>query len=718
MNIFTFSQLTLALTALFLGILMLFKSKGDKTIRMWAIFCFFVVIWGFGSFRLAFLEDSYSALIWWKITYIGIIFIPVLFYHFVYLFLNLKKRVILYLFYLYSIFFVILEWTPWADLFFGLDNISFLFNSLYWIFPPTVLFTFFVFSWFYIVIHSHLELISVFRVARGLKHVQIKYIFIGMAIAFIGGGLSFLPCFGIELYPFLNILAPLYPIIITYAVVRHRLLDVKFVLRKSLVYVGSLSTIFISAITIEYFTNIYLFEYKTLVDVLILIAAVTAFIPIKNFFYHFANKWFFSSLYDSKDVITDLSEKLRTTLEVKKVYKHIANTLFDTFHTKAAGILLYDEKTGDYLMGHNKGFRVGQKKKFPGNKEMYNLFVKKNKPIVTEEVKTLAYRKYKETIDLMEKFGVEMLIPLNVKDKNIGLLVLSDKESGDMYNNEDLSLLEVISAQSAIAIENALLYDETKKFADKLKKEVADATAGLQKANIELKKLDEAKSEFMSIASHQLRTPLTVIKGYISMMLEGTFGKLTSGGKSSLNKVYDSNERLIKLVEDFLSVSRIESGRLQFNYEVMQLEEVAESVVDELTTKAEEKGLKLIYQKLDKPLVKVKIDKDKIRQVIMNLIDNSIKYTQKGKIEVNLWQGKKYLHFCVEDTGMGITKDNMVNLFKKFSRGKGTSVIYTEGTGLGLYVGKQMVKVHKGKIWAESKGKDKGSKFCFIIPIK
>lgn len=239
----------------------------------------------------------------------------------------------------------------------------------------------------------------------------------------------------------------------------------------------------------------------------------------------------------------------------------------------------------------------------------------------------------------------------------------------------------------------------------------------MKDANEKLKKLDESKSEFISIASHQLRTPLTVVKGYVSMILEGSFGKISATQRDSLDKVYQSNERLIHLVENLLNLSRIESGRLQFKYETMNLETVVDSVFEELTSKAKEKKLKFEYKKPAKPLPKVVIDQEKIRQVIMNLIDNSIKYTAKGSVTVSVKKEADNIEFCVSDTGMGVDPDDIPHLFQKFQRGTGTFLVHTEGTGLGLYVAREMIEQHKGKIWVESKGKNKGSKFIFTIPI-
>lgn len=236
-------------------------------------------------------------------------------------------------------------------------------------------------------------------------------------------------------------------------------------------------------------------------------------------------------------------------------------------------------------------------------------------------------------------------------------------------------------------------------------------------ANEKLQKLDQAKSEFISIASHQLRTPLTVIKGYVSMVMDGNFGAVPVGIKDALSKVNVSNERLIKLVEDLLNISRIESGRLLFTWVEKPLEEMVASVCGELTGHATRKGLKFEFIRPSSTLPLVKMDEEKLRQVVMNLIDNSIKYTPKGSVSVSLKKKENNILFCVSDSGVGVLADDIPNLFKKFSRGTGISLMHTDGTGLGLYVVKQMIELHGGRAWVESAGEGKGSKFYFEIPF-
>jgi signal transduction histidine kinase len=239
----------------------------------------------------------------------------------------------------------------------------------------------------------------------------------------------------------------------------------------------------------------------------------------------------------------------------------------------------------------------------------------------------------------------------------------------------------------------------------------------LQRAYNELKKLDVAKTEFISIASHQLRTPLTIIKGYISMLLEGTYGKLSERTKRPLKNVYQSNERLIKLVNDLLTVSKAETGKIDINFKKTNVREMIIDLIEEMRIRAEEKQIELKYERA-KRLPKISIDKNKIRQVLLNILDNAIRYTNEGEVVVRCETKSGKLRIVVRDTGEGMTKEEAAKVFNSFSRGTAGMKFWTEGVGLGLYVAKKFIELHKGKIWAKSEGKGKGSAFYIELPLR
>lgn len=235
-------------------------------------------------------------------------------------------------------------------------------------------------------------------------------------------------------------------------------------------------------------------------------------------------------------------------------------------------------------------------------------------------------------------------------------------------------------------------------------------------ANKELERLDQSKSEFLSIASHQLRTPLTVIKGYISMVQEGNFGKVPAKLAEVLGKVYISNERLISLVESLLNISRIEAGRIQFDIQPVDIVATTEAIVADFQQKAQAKSLKLEFTP-DKNIPPVAADPQKIKDIISNLIDNSIKYTPSGEVNISIHQESQSVVFDCRDTGLGIDPEDLPRLFNKFVRGKGMQQVHTEGTGLGLYFARMVTENMGGRIWVESEGKGKGSKFSFSLPM-
>ncbi|MDP3710446.1 MAG: ATP-binding protein [bacterium] len=239
----------------------------------------------------------------------------------------------------------------------------------------------------------------------------------------------------------------------------------------------------------------------------------------------------------------------------------------------------------------------------------------------------------------------------------------------------------------------------------------------LAKANEELKKLDVAKSEFISLASHQLRAPLTVIRGYVSMALEGSFGRLEEKARQPLRNVLRAAEQLVKLVADLLDLSRMESGKIRYEFAQNNLVPVVEEVAREFKEVASKKGVSFSFQNTAGESLNFAFDKDKIREVVVNFVDNSIKYSKQivaAKLEVF---GNR-VRFSIKDDGIGMTAEDKKKLFIKFSRSEEARKTNADGMGIGLYFVKKVVEDHKGEVGAESEGLGKGSTFWFEIPLK
>lgn len=245
-------------------------------------------------------------------------------------------------------------------------------------------------------------------------------------------------------------------------------------------------------------------------------------------------------------------------------------------------------------------------------------------------------------------------------------------------------------------------------------------TKDLEKANSRLKVLDKMKSEFVSIASHQLRSPLTSIRGYASMLLEGSYGPVPEKAKEALERISESSKYMVNSVEDYLNVSRIESGNMKYEMSDFNLKDTASTVVDELRQTAMQKGLLLTFRSDLSSQGIVNADIGKTRQALHNLINNSLKYTERGSIVVSVGENKatKKIMVTISDTGIGMSEETLDSLFAKFSRAKDANKTNISGTGLGLYVAKQMIEHMGGTITAASDGPGKGSSFTLELPLQ
>jgi signal transduction histidine kinase len=249
-----------------------------------------------------------------------------------------------------------------------------------------------------------------------------------------------------------------------------------------------------------------------------------------------------------------------------------------------------------------------------------------------------------------------------------------------------------------------------------LYKKVDTLNKELGVANDKLKSLDRLKTEFLSLASHQLRSPLTAIKGYASMLIEGSFGALNEKQEQGAKRIYASAQSLVSLVEDLLNISKIEQGGMKYEMLLTDLKNTVTELYNEMKIPAENKKLEFTFSAPDTNAYAVKADPMKIRQVFLNLIDNAIKYTESGFVHINLARGENTVVFSVTDSGVGISPETKAKLFEKFSRGE-AGKLNTGGSGLGLYLAREITKAHKGDITIESEGLGKGSTFTVTLPV-
>lgn len=304
--------------------------------------------------------------------------------------------------------------------------------------------------------------------------------------------------------------------------------------------------------------------------------------------------------------------------------------------------------------------------------------------------------------------GVKTIVvmPIMTEEKTIGVIEIGLKKPQEAVTERELETMQSVADQLGLVARNLKLFEQLKQ-----------ANSELEDANLHLQQLDQAKSEFVSIASHQLRTPMTGIRGYLSMLTAGDFGALKVEHHRILRSLLLESERMIRLINLFLNVSKIEAGRLEIHPQPTDLIPTLELYLHEVKKLADDKKLSLTLVKPAKPLPKALADADKLHEVVINLIDNAIKYTTEGSVTVSVEAGPADITVTVADTGVGIPPDQVQNLFNKFVRGSGIARIHPDGSGLGLFIAKRIVEGHRGHIWVESAGEGKGSRFRFTLPI-
>lgn len=247
------------------------------------------------------------------------------------------------------------------------------------------------------------------------------------------------------------------------------------------------------------------------------------------------------------------------------------------------------------------------------------------------------------------------------------------------------------------------------------RKKIEKYTKRLKKANTRLRQLDKQKTEFMSFAAHQLRAPLTSVQGFASLILEGAFGKTSKKINGAAQTIYDASKSMSKSVDQYLNISRIEQGRMQYEMTEFDLYRLAKSVTEEFKPRAYKKGIKLKISSDKNKKYMVKADEGKLKEVLTNFVDNAVKYTKEGDVKVYVSKEKKgKIRVAISDSGIGMSQKTIKKLFQRYSRAEDTQGI--SGTGLGLFIAKKMVEAQKGRVWAESPGENQGSTFYIELP--
>lgn len=586
-----------------------------------------------------------------------------------------------------------------------------------------------------------------YKRVRSLKRQQIKVLLAGVVIGVSTGVVTniFLPLFFgfFELQHIAPLVALFFCSVVFYAIISYRLMDIRIVARKIFIYAIIAIFTYGGFYFLIWFDNeIFGSAFSKSAYIAGLFVApifVACFLGLMKLLKIFANKYLFYSLYNYQEAINKLSQELNYYTDLNKIINVIVNSVKKTMQLDRAGVLLVnqEDETIHYKIAKVIGFNKSNGISLVKDNFLTKYLEKTQHLLVREELEILAKeassqkdkKSFLKLYDHMKKIEASVCLPL-MKGKNlIGIIVLGSKISGDAYTKEDLELLDTLANQAGIAIDNARLYKEVQDFTKTLQQKVDEQTQDLQATNKKLnetikelnvknnlnKELLEMKSDFLRVVNHQLNTPLSVMRGYFSMMKEGSYKP-----KQAMPSIEKGLMRINQTVEDFWDAYELEGERMKMEPQKVDIIDVVDKLIEEKKNipLAKERKLSLSVKKPDFKIPIVWCDYKKIAHVISNLLDNAVFYTYKGKVEVSyeLVNGE-YLKINVQDTGSGITKEERKKLFQKFSRGSKATGMHPDGSGLGLYIARKIVEGNGGELTVFSEGKDKGSTFSFTLPI-
>ena len=498
---------------------------------------------------------------------------------------------------------------------------------------------------------------------------------------------------------------------LTYAVIQHRFLDIRLTVVRALAYLlalGAVSLLYSVLIVVisQFFLGGAGASFPSY-DIFLVIFVALTFHPLRVFFDRITRRLFYRNAYDTQEVLDRINDVFTRTVNLHTITKQTLE-IVDTVLRPQFSILFITSPGGslEHIQTMNKTKKDA--------KELFKLTESKLPQLaLIDEISRESPRLAKR----MTQLNVSIIVRVEISNQQLGYLFFGFKENGSIYTSQDINLIRLITDGLSVSVQNALRFDEIQAFNATLQRRINEATEELRRSNTQLQRLDQAKDEFVSMASHQLRTPLTSVKGYISMVLEGDAGKLSAMQKQLLGEAYTSSERMVHLINDFLNVSRLQTGKFTIERRGVDLAKVVKKEVESLATTAQAHNLTLDYHAPSYfPILYV--DEAKLGQVVMNFIDNAIYYSpEQATITVRLETIAGEAVLTVQDKGIGVPKDEQAHLFTKFFRATNARRQRPDGTGVGLFLAKKVVVAHGGTMVVESE-EGKGSTFGFRLPIK
>jgi signal transduction histidine kinase len=713
MNLFAISGLLISISAFVFCVFSWVKGKKLLN-KIWAFFNLSVAIWGWGAYKFSTTLNQEEVFFWLRFGHIGVIFIPVLFLHFVFEFLEEEKKKSLYVIYLIGIFFSALNITDWLGVTrVFIVNLRYVFDSFYVDSPPGMFYPAFVTFFFCAVVYAHFRAFKYLKIYKGLKRLQIKYFLAATALGFGGGGTAFLMVFNIDIYPFPHFTIFLYPIIMTYAIFKYRLMDIKVAVTRAGIFLAVYALVLGIPFGVGYYTKLWI------VPTSLAVIFATLGPMIYRVMQRKAENILLASQKRYQRMLLNAAKGMVSEHDLGRLLKLIVHVVKRAVKIEYAAIFIEDKEQQCYRLevvrDHHK---VVDNFSFSYDHPLINLIKKKRGPLNYEDIPS-------SERDALGK-PMYLVVPSMVRDNLLAFLVLGEKEDHTIYTIDDISVFNTLSRQAALAIEHCIFLEEFKEAQEKIFQAEKLASIGGMASGIAHQirnrlnhfavAVGELKLELKDMAKKQedLMGRDSVFKGSVEYELQ-------------LAESIDKNvKRTAAMITGMLDFAHAETEGIKFS--PFSLKEIVDLTIIPLKTKHDIESLPLEFEyEGDDTIEGIK---SQFVEVILNILDNAYEAI-KEKVELRLSEEEKakYQPFIkinlekkadsflikISDNGVGVKEEDKQRIFAPFFTTKSSAI---SGTGIGMYVVKRMIEEnHNGRIWFESQYM-KGTEFYVELPKK
>jgi len=683
----------------------LFRNPGSRLNRLFTYFVGGMAVWNFGVFMLRRSPDEATAVFWEIVIHTGVIALPAFYYHFVLIFLEstTRHRTSLFVVYALALLFSIVNLSGSSLFMSGV-------NSTYWGWAPAtgLLYTPFFVYFNCFLIYGLVHLVRTYNdVDSSFRRNRATLILLGTLVSLIGGLIDFARFILARFVPAADLVYPMgipanmvFALMLGTSIVRYRLFDVNVVVKKGAIYLllwGVLTSVLVAA---EQYADWD--QLNPLWVILPLGFVMTMLVsPIGQRLEERIERVMFSRRRGCYETFLDLSKRMGSILDFGRLMETLVHGLVRGVPLTHCVLMIYDVQRSAFVV-YREDATVGEgvgAVAIRVDSRIVQWLNRTGRVLVKEEVKlNPEIAAYFETVEgELDAIKATLIVPLKIEGKLTGILLVGEKLSGDIFDDQELEVLAVLANQVAISLENARLYEE------------------LSESNAQLMQASRLKSQFLASMSHELRTPLNSIIGFSKVLLNRFDGELTERQETYIRSVHNSGAHLLQLINGILDFSRIEAGKVEMISEELDLHELIDECIESSMPLARGKQMKL-EKNVPLELPPLSGDRTKVKQILLNLLSNAIKFTAQGRVLVSVVAEPDAIRVSVADTGIGIREDDLAHLFEPFQQLDNPIARSAGGTGLGLAISKKFVELHGGRIWAESR-ENQGSTFHFTLPL-